>query len=77
MGNTEDHDAIIILKEQMKSVMDIQEKILDSISKVSDDLVTFKSLITTGKWIFGAILLTLGALGHKGVDYISQLFSGN
>lgn len=72
-----DHDDIIILKEQMKVALEQQEKVIDALGTVSDDLKTFKGLITTGKWIFGAVLLTLGALGHKSADWITKLFYGS
>lgn len=76
MVNT-DHDDVIILKEQMEVLQATVEKMVNSLTNVGEDLRTFKNLITTGKWLFGSILLALGALGHKGADWIHSLIYGN
>jgi hypothetical protein len=72
-----DHDDIIVLKKEMETMSTSFNKLVDKFEILSDDLKTFKNLITTGKWLFGTILLTLGAMGHKSVDWIHSLIYGN
>jgi len=66
---------IVRLQEQMKAVLDTQEELIDTQKQILTELNTFTSAIKAGKWIFGLILLTLGAIGHKGIVWATDLLS--
>lgn len=75
--NANDHDDIVILKEQMRTAVSQNDELIDKLASLTEDLRTFKSLITTGKWVFATILFTLGVIGHKSLSWLSQFVWGN
>lgn len=66
---------IAVLQEQMKTITASIGQLSLDLKDVKEDLKTFTTAIKTGKWIFGFILVTLGALGHKAWSPIVNYFT--
>jgi hypothetical protein len=55
----------------------INTEILDCQKALLQELHVFTTTLRAGKWIFGALLMALGAFGHKGLQWAISLFYGN
>lgn len=67
--------AIAILQEQMKTVLLAQEQLINNQTEILKEIQVFTTAITTGKWIFGSLLVIIGALGHKGIVWATDFIS--
>lgn len=68
-------EDIVRLQEQMKTVLLAQEQLINNQTEILKEIQVFTTAITTGKWIFGSLLVIIGALGHKGIVWATDFIS--
>lgn len=68
---------IALLKQEVAILKEDLIEIKTTLKEVVTQLNLFNTTIKTGKWIVVSLLLSAGALGHKGITWASQFITGN
>lgn len=76
-SQTEDKVAIAVLQTQVISLTNNLTDMMEVLESIKEQLRVFNASIKAGKWVFAAILIALGSLGHKGYEYLVQFVTGN
>lgn len=68
---------IAVLKTRVDAISKDISGIKTTVDDIADQLKTFNTTLKTGKYIFWGLLIGLGAVAHKSVGYLANLFTMN